>query len=155
MFLTGIKDYGSEVFQIEPFDYLQKPLDEKALKVTLERARARYREQHHLINLRGKNGICALDVSEVVCVEIDCRNLVFYTKDLKYECIGKLKEYEKKLAPYGFLRCHHSFLINMKYVHSIGDATIATKTGATVPMSARKKKDCLNTFNEYIQRYQV
>jgi DNA-binding LytR/AlgR family response regulator len=155
IFVTSFNQYVFQSFAIEPFDYLLKPLDKKALESTLERALSKYRDQHQLVEVKSQRQIHLLEVKDLVCIERYRRHLIFYTKDTKYEGIGKLDEYEKKLAPYGFLRCHQGFLVNMQYVQCISDNEIITTIRMTVPMSRRKKQTCLGEFNKYLMKYRI
>jgi DNA-binding LytR/AlgR family response regulator len=150
VFLTGFRQYVFESFQIEAFDYLIKPLGEGALISLLTRAFRKYKEQHYIVNLCWQDQVYALAVGEIVYIEGYHRHTVFYTARGKYECVGKLADYESVLFPYGFLRCHQGFLINMHYIKIIEDRHIVTITGATVDISARKKQECLQRFNEYL-----
>jgi DNA-binding LytR/AlgR family response regulator len=155
VFVTAFDQYVFQSFPIEPFDYLLKPLNKKSLERTLKRALSKYRDQHQIVEVKSQGQIHLLKVKDLVYIEFCQRHLVFYTKDLKHESVGKLDEYEKTLTPYGFLRCHKGFLINMAYVQCVGRVEITTTVGTVVPMSARKKQACLGQFSEYLTRYRI
>lgn len=52
-----------------------------------------------------------------------------------------LKDYEKALQPYGFVRVHRSHLINKKYVTGINDNGIITMTDRSTASISRRKKN--------------
>jgi len=155
VFLTSHKQYMSQSLKVEVFDYLLKPLDLDELKLVLERAIKKYKEQHYIIEIRIYDTSYTLEVNEIIYIESDRNHITFHTVKEKYRCIGKLKEYQQKLASYGFLKCHNSILINMQYVKNIENDSIITKTGIVVDMSKRKKRECLRKFSEYILRYKI
>jgi len=53
-----------------------------------------------------------------------------------------LREYEDMLGPQGFIRCHHSFLINAANIsrYDRNEALLLTLDGSSVPVSTRKKE---------------
>ncbi|MDR1156793.1 MAG: LytTR family DNA-binding domain-containing protein [Oscillospiraceae bacterium] len=155
IFLTSHGQYVFQSFQVEAFDYIVKPADAQKVSEVLSRALEKHRGRHHMIECKWEDITCALDVSEIVYLEASLRHVVFVTKSKKYECAGKIGEYEERLSPYGFFRCNHGTLINMHYIKRIKDTRIFTIYGQHVDMSVRKKRDCLKAFNAFLAKYGV
>jgi len=155
IFVTSFQQYVFRSLSVEIFDYIVKPIDDEAINTVLNRALEKYRAQHHKIHFKWQDASYALDVSSIVYLEAYCRLVMFITKDDEYECIGKLDEYECRLSPYGFLRCHRNALVNMKYIKSIESSRITTIYGHNVAMSVRKKQGCLRAFNTFFAKYRV
>jgi DNA-binding LytR/AlgR family response regulator len=152
IFLTSHGQYVFQSFQIEAFDYLVKPADVEKVGEVLRRALEKYRAQHHVVEFKWEDVTYALDVGEIVCLEAERRYVKFVTKDETYMCVGKLSEYEERLAPYGFFRCHHGVLVNMRCIRNIGTRNITTIYGKTVDMSVRKRQDCLKAFSAFLAK---
>ena len=155
IFLTSHKQFVFQSFKIEAFDFITKPVDDTAVHEVLCRALKKYREQHYILQINWQDTSHSLDASEIIYLESSGRHVTFITRERQYMCVGKLTEYEERLLPYGFLRCHHSFLVNMKYIKSIEVTSIVTTTGHDVHMSVRKKQDCLKAFNTYIAKNRI
>ncbi|MBD5468765.1 MAG: response regulator transcription factor [Lachnospiraceae bacterium] len=86
-----------------------------------------------------------LDVSDLFYVETDRHKNIFYTARASYRIYKKLDEIEQQLAPYGFVRVHRSFLVNMRYIRKISSyvlylAVRADKTEHTVEISVPKSR---------------
>jgi DNA-binding LytR/AlgR family response regulator len=155
IFVTGHQQYMKQSFKVETFDYLVKPVDKDTVCEVLQRALKKHREQHYIVQFQWHGAIYKLDVSEIIFLESDRRHVIFVTIDNRYTTIGKLSNYSTLLLPYGFLHCHHSFLINMSYIRFFADMSIITTAGHSVPMSVRKKRDCLKAFNIYLSKYRI
>ncbi|MCL2821449.1 MAG: LytTR family DNA-binding domain-containing protein [Oscillospiraceae bacterium] len=155
IYLTSYKKYVFKSFKIEPFDYILKPINNSKICEVLTRAIKKHREQFYIVDFSWYDKSYTLKACDIVHIESDIRHVTFVTDNNKYKSVGKLDDYEKRLSPYGFLRCHQSFLINMNYVKSIESKSIITTLGGEIDMSARRKQDCLNAFNEFITRYKV
>jgi len=158
IFLTGHEQHVMQSFRIEPFDYIVKPADEYRISDVLNRALRKYNDLHYIVDFKCGNDVHTLDVVDIVYIESYKRKLKVVTAnpdETDYEIHGKLDNYDKQLQKYGFLRCHHSFLINMRYIKVIENTQIKTKTGHSVHMSTRKKQICLQSFNTFITKYKV
>jgi DNA-binding LytR/AlgR family response regulator len=155
VFLTNFPSFVFRSFQLGTFDYLVKPAKANEINQLMDRVIPKYLESHYMINLKWQDRVWAIAANKVVYIEGYRRHVVFYTRNEHFECVGKLGEYETKLVPYGFLRCHQGFLINMKYIKRIDSMSIMTTTGVSVDMSVRKRQGCLQAFSKYIARYIV
>ena len=155
IFLTSFDKYVFKSFRVEPFEYIIKPVDNWRISEVLGRAVRKHREQYFIVDFKWKDKPYALRVCDIVFLESDMRHVIFVTNDNRYKCVGRLDEYERRLSPYGFLRCHQSYLINMSYIKSIEKKSIVTSLGYEIAMSIRRKQYCLGIFHEFITKYRV
>ena len=157
IFLTSHTQYMSMSFRIEPLDFLTKPIDEIKIGDVLRRALEKYRREHYLIEVKWRDSITSLDVRNVVYIKSEGREVEIITNksNEQYKKTAKLDTYEKCLAHYGFFRCHQRYLINMGFIKSIENSIIHTRAGYDVPMSVRKKKECLGAYGDFRTRYLV
>ena len=157
IFLTGFQQYVFQSFKIEAFDYIMKPIDDLTVENVLERALRKHRERHHIVQFKKLDGSSnALDVSEIVYIEGgDSHRIKIVVNDAYFYCNATLHEYENRLSPYGFLRCHRNYLINMSHIRRIENIEILTTSNHNIPMSVRKKQDCLRAFNTFLAKYRV
>lgn len=75
-------------------------------------------------------GGCLLDVSDIYYVETDRHQNIFHTARASYRIYQKLDVIEQTLAPYGFLRVHRSFLVNMRYIRKINSYVLKLSMAA-------------------------
>lgn len=63
-----------------------------------------------------------------------------------------MKEMERKLQEYGFVRCHTSYLVNLGYVKAVSSKTleITLVTGEVIPVSQPKRKEFMERLAEYL-----
>jgi DNA-binding LytR/AlgR family response regulator len=102
IFLTSHKKYVFKSFKIEPLDYITKPVTSDKIGAVLGRAIRKYRDIHHIVEVRWKNTSHALKVRDIAHLESYLRHVTVVTEDSKYKCVGKLSENESRLKPYGF-----------------------------------------------------
>ncbi|MCL2250178.1 MAG: LytTR family DNA-binding domain-containing protein [Oscillospiraceae bacterium] len=162
IYLSGYEQYVFTSFDVEPFSYVLKPPESIKIGKVLERALRKYTDLRKIVEVKWQDQTHVLRVSEIVYLESDLRHINFYTKNNTFKSVGKLSLYERNLSPYGFLRCHQSFLVNMKFIKNIGSTAIRVITDAEevkgelqIDMSSRRKQYCLNAFNDYLAKYRV
>ena len=156
IFVTSHTQYAIPAIKVGVSDYILKPFSSAEIIQVLENAIKKYQSRHFIVTLECRAGnIHKLDISEIVYAEFRNRTITFYTNSYEYECIGILHHYEALLAPYGFFRCHKNLLVNMKYIKTIEKNLILTTTGIKLDISARKRKECMKKFGEYIARNHI
>ena len=103
------------------------------------------------IVLKDSNSIYFVNVDDIIRCESDGQYTEFFTVDSKKIVISKsLKEYEELLSPFGFIRPHHSHLINANKIlrfDKINGGSLIMEDQTEVPVSHRKKADILNLLD--------
>lgn len=82
-----------------------------------------------------------LEIQKIIYIETDRHKNIFHTSEADYRLYKKLDEIEEELAPYGFVRVHQSYLVNMRYVDKISSYLMRLITGKeiSVPKSRYPK----------------
>jgi two-component system LytT family response regulator len=64
-------------------------------------------------------GFEVLKINEIIMCKADGYCTIFYlTGDRKINSSRNLKQFEKQIIEYGFIRVHNSFLVNLRHVNS-------------------------------------
>ena len=133
VFATGKAGHAVEAFRLAAFDYVLKPFEPERLQETVERLLAesdhseRQRQSFGMVWAhKSKPKIWAevsedswilLDYEAIHWVEADGRTVTLHPPGhppLKVK--QKLKELETKLAPFGFMRVHKGYIVNISQV---------------------------------------
>ena len=169
IFVTAYDQYAIDAFKISAVDYLLKPISPDLLKKAIEkikhleglvvqedqleaiqqRIEAEY-NQHEKIILRDTEGMRIVEVSSIVYCEAEGSYTKFYFDNGETILTSMhLKEYERLLEPYGFIRCHHSYLINLQHVLAVNknDGGVVVLSGQiSLPLSTRKKSSVVEAI---------
>ncbi|MBO5598346.1 MAG: response regulator transcription factor [Oribacterium sp.] len=82
-----------------------------------------------------------IKLAEIIYIEITGHKSVIHLKAQDYQIYESMDDLEDKLKPYGFLRVHQSFLVNMKHIRSINSYMLTLDTGVEIRIpKARYKK---------------
>lgn len=172
IFVTAYDQYAIDAFKISAVDYLLKPVSPDLLKqavrkvktykgkeistdthlsVATERLRRNFRQNEKII-LRGADSMQLVRIQEIIYCAAQGSYTSFYLEDGRELMVSmNLKEYEHLLEPYGFVRCHHSFLINLYHVIALqkADGGMVMMTGTiSIPLSTRKKAQVVEALKD-------
>lgn len=151
IFATAYPDYALQAFELYSFDYILKPLDEERIKKTLRKLNHRLTSQtmpafntKEVIAIQTHEETYLLKPEQILYVE-SCRNKILIKTLTDRHCIkGSLHGWKDKLAPYGFVQCHRSYLVNINQIKRIGSYSstyeLILKSGDKFPLSRNYEK---------------
>lgn len=150
IFMTGHIEFAPDIFQIEPVYLLKKPVSILKLVDAIDRAVEKIRqEEQHVITLQGGGNVLRVNSYYITYVETDGRKLLIHQNNETASVYMKLDDLEKKLdGP--FLRCHHSYLVNMVSIKNFSSQEIELMDGTKVPVSRPKSKAAKAQFLSYL-----
>lgn len=162
VFTTAHNKYAVQAFKCSAIDYLLKPVDFTELENSLQKAAAAISgnslskqmavlmqqlsakdTSEKQIVLKDSEASYFVKVADILYCEAEGSYTKFYVHNNTPIIISKnLSIYEELLALYGFIRTHHSYLVNpakIKMYDKADGGTLILDSGHTVPISHRKK----------------
>jgi DNA-binding LytR/AlgR family response regulator len=100
------------------------------------------------LTIKNGNSFTKIRYSDVVFVEKIAKEIVLHTETNSYTTRKSMSEAEHELRPYGFIRTHVGFLVNLAYVELITPINAILKGGKSVPISRQKLKFVKDMFLE-------
>lgn len=169
IFVTAHQEFAIEAFKYSALDYLLKPLSPANLLAAVKKAEETMGEDELntklkiLLNniaepiknkkkivLKTMERIYSVDLDDIIRFESDGGYTKVYLTDGKRIMVSKtMKEFDDLLLDAGFLRVHHSHLINMNHLFCFEKAEghVVMKDDSIVPVSNRKKDQLLELLN--------
>lgn len=170
IFVTAHNKYAIDAFRFSAIDFLLKPIEPDELIEAFDRVNKHIKNnflqdqlqvmqdslnkithKEKKIVLKDSNSIYFVNVNDIIRCESDGQYTEFYIENTKKIVISKsLKEYEEMLEPYGFIRPHHSHLINTNKILRFdkGDGgNLIMQNNDEVPVSHRKKTQILQILD--------
>ena len=96
-------------------------------------------------------GVENVNLSQLVYVESKARKLCYVFADKVLELYDNITTAQKQLEPYGFVRIHQSFLVNMKYIQKISSYRVYLTTHKDLPATKARYQEVKDQFFEYIE----
>jgi two-component system LytT family response regulator len=171
IFTTAHDHYAIRAIKFSALDYLLKPIDlvqlqeavEKAAKRRIEKSSG---EQYQTLKenldkqqapmeqlaIPAQTGMIFIKVPDILYCEADSNyTRIFLMNGQKIVSSRTLKEYEELLTDNGFIRIHHSHLINkshvVQYIKGEG-GQVVMKDGVSLSVSRRKKEEVVEKLSK-------
>lgn len=142
VFVTILKEYVFDSFEVEAWDYLVKPLNPTHFRRTMDRSVRFLEQQASRQVLIQKGASCeVIPLSRIVYCEIQGRKLYIH------QCDGRVTDYYQKLEAFTqhvdgrFFRCHRSYLVNLDYVRGCNGGQVRLASGDEIPVSRLREQD--------------
>ena len=139
IFVSSSREYVFEAYDVEAFQYLLKPVDDRKLKSVLQKAvlKTESRLQEFIIVSRERQKK-KLFLDDIYYFEIKGRIVDAHGPEGIFTYYGRMGELENKLQEKGFFRCHKSYLINLKYVDRYNRQEVILENGEKVVIAKRR-----------------
>lgn len=172
IFVTAYDQYALKAFQISAIDFLLKPIIPADLISAVNKFNIHFNSQHFAAQLKVlQEGMIALQVHEkrIVLREQDAIHFIktvdiircesegpythFYLTTGKRLTISKnLKEYDDMLTDFGFVRVHHSHLVNFNKVvrlEKTDGGSLVMENNDHIPIAQRKKEQIMEMLRNF------
>ena len=151
IYLTGIINYATEIFETNPAYFLVKPINENHLSDAIEKVRKKIEsDKSDAIVVKTNGSETILYRKEIMYVESQGRKLILYMANgKKNEIYEKMDVIQGQLGV-SFIRSHKSFLINMKYITERTNKEFYLSDGKVLPISKPNLKEAKIKFISYL-----
>lgn len=153
VFVTGMIEYALHGYKVSAMQYLLKPIKQddiySCLNKVLERIDSTDESSKFMIIKTPKKSM-KLNYDEIYYFEMFSPNIVIHTIKEEIALRKKISEIEKELKSSSFIRCHRSYIVNLKYVKSISKKTIILENEVNIPLSRNKYKEVNDYFINYL-----
>lgn len=167
IFVTAYEKYAIDAIKFSAIDYLLKPVDiselvnavSKAI-ANIERKMYNNRLENFIENIKHEKRLKVaipgiketffIDPESILYCQAENNYTHFYlTTREKYTSSKPIFEYEELLTPYGFIRCHQSFLVNRhhikKWLRTDGDRLLM-EGQHEIPISRNQRQKVKHTI---------
>lgn len=153
IFVTSHSTYMYRSFQVQPFRYLLKPIQNEELHVATMKAIAQCQQRNDVLTFAMNQMMYHLRVSEIMYITVERgKKLMIITTNETYSYYGKLGELADQLEPYHFCRVHSGYVVNWDYVRALGKNQLVLKNGAIIPISRTKSASSLQSYHHFIEK---
>ena len=151
IFVTYLAQFAIDGYSVGAFDYILKPFDDNNVFMTLDRALNRLNKHTECISIGNSNRSISrkIPIESIKFIESENHRLSFHLTNGVLRVNGSIKKFAEELEEYSFALCSVSYLVNLKYITAIEGNEVEVGN-ETVFISRSKKKDFLQSVNEYV-----
>ncbi len=152
IFITVLKEMVFQSFEVQAYDYLVKPVEEKQFEKTMERLYTSMQNasEDSLLVQKGYEGRIIREEEIVFCEVIDRKIYLNLTSGEVVDYYERIENLETKLGSH-FFRCHRSYLINLKHLKGYKNGTACMDNGKEVPVSRLRSREFSGVVLQYMK----
>lgn len=152
IFITVLKEMVFQSFEVQAYDYLVKPVDEKLFEKTMERCLASIQNasEDSLLVQKGYEGRIIRKDEIVFCEIIDRKIYLNLASGEILDYYERIEKLETKLGEH-FFRCHRSYLINLRHLKGYKNGTAYMDNGKGIPVSRLRSKEFSGVVLQYMK----
>ena len=154
IFITGVKEYVFEAFDVSAFHYLLKPIEEKRFEEVWDKAvfetkkRRKWEQKRLFIKTRNRN--YSLNQNEILYIESRAKKVEIHTSVEIIEAYASMSALEKQLGDM-FYRCHRGYLVNMAFVDRYSGDSITLSNGEEVILAKERYSQFVKVYMRYLR----
>lgn len=137
IYVSAYDTYYKQLFEVEPFRFLSKPIDNKLFDKYFMAAYKKLNTHKQFFTFTFNQRTHKVPLSNIIYFESKGRNILIKTLDHEYRFLGKLSMIEDFIYDnhLNFLRIHQSYIINPHYICSICLSEITLYDNITLQIS--------------------
>lgn len=144
--ITSKEEYAVKAFEYDVIDYLLKPIEYvrflKAVNKVSERLHETTIDKNDIF-IKSDLKFVKINFTEILYVEAMADYVVIHIDKSKHIIHSTMKAIEKKLSTDYFVRVHRSYIVNIRKIDTVENATIVIKD-KRIPVGASYKNDFMN-----------
>lgn len=154
IFISNYSEYYKAAFDVQPFQFLDKPIDEGEFNDVFERVYRQITANAEQFSFCYNRVYYNLHLNEILYFESDRRLVYVVCSNRRYVYYGRLGEIEKYLLHCRtcFLRIHKSYLVNLDYVREYRKEQMTMENDDILPISHERRKQ---VREYYMQRLEL
>ena len=154
VFVTGVKEYVFDAFDVAAFHYLIKPINEQKFTSVIERAvlEVGKKKQHSMgqlfVKTRYRN--VTLEQKDILYIESRAKKVEIHTKTDIMDAYASIGELEKQLKE-NFYRCHRGYLVNLAFITEYSNDSITLNNGESIILAKEKYGEFVKVYMRYLK----
>lgn len=153
IYVSGYDSYLMELFRLDVFTFIKKPIDAELFTNTFLDAYRKIGNNRFYFVYHYRNSEYKIPCIDILYFESMGRKIKLHNKNQKIEIFnGKLSEVENQISSgkIPFLRIHQSFLVNYHHIKSRSRTEVQLITGTKLPISEDRQKLFVEQYNKML-----
>lgn len=141
VFVTNKEEFVYAAYKYQAFRFVRKSFLEQELPEVMTDLRKALESENEYISIETMNGMMEIKIRDIKYIESQSHKSIINIADTVFEVGKSISEYEKLLESNGFIRTHKDYLVNFRYIYSVGNTDVNLTDKSKVPLSRSKIKE--------------
>lgn len=155
IFATSESSYALESFDVNPINYILKPVGEEKLFTTLDMAISRVgTEDDKTLTVKVKGGLQTMRLDDVLYIDYSNHVVTYHLKNEDAVSTPTLRigftEYMDNNHPgKDFVRCHESIAVNVGAIDKLSKTELVLRNEETIPVSKSRYREVADAYMDF------
>lgn len=153
IYISSYDCYFVELFEVEPFRFIRKPVDMDQFRRYLDQAVERIQSHAVYFSYSSQHNIYRIPLKKISYFESRQRKVTIHTENTTETFYHKLNDIEKELSQSTtpFLRIHQSYLVNFDAIIRYSFNQVELFDGTLLPISSERQKGVRCRYHELME----
>ena len=149
IFLTTLAGYAIKGYAVDAMDFIVKPIKRERFAHTFEKAIRLCEGNKKYITIQTKDQTLRINADEILYIESFAHYKVYHVGTQAYSVNEDMERLLGSL-PAEFVRCHRSYIVNLKNIESVGkDAVKLAGSDTLIPVSRNRRDELISALTKY------
>lgn len=149
IYISSNSNYAMQLFEIQPFDFLIKPLIQEKMEETLTRAVKIYELRNQMFAYAIKGDYFRVPFKKIIYFYSQNKKINIVMKKETVQFNGKIRDIIK-VVPRNFVLIHHSYLINIDFIVECSYEIVKMYDGSLLNISQPYRKKVREQIKNYM-----
>jgi len=155
IFATSESSYALESFDVNPINYILKPVAKDKLFSTLDLALTRaLTDDRKSVTVKIKGGMCSLRLDDIMYIDYRNHVVSYHMADGEVVStptlrIGFMEYMDENHSEQDFIRCHESISVNLTAIDKLTKTDITLRSKEVVPVSKSRYAEVADSYMDY------
>ncbi len=140
VFTTSKNGYEMQLFDVQPLNFIKKPIEYTRLKGCLDLTIKLLDKENVFFNYKKGHEIIKIPIKDILYFESEKKKIKIITQSGEDSFYASLESIKRNL-PNTFISPHGSFFVNFNKIRSIKTNSLIMQNGAEIPVSQRNLKN--------------
>ena len=149
VFISNREDLVFDAFQARPFRFIPKSQLKTMLPQVLRDILVELQGDRKLSFPTGGGGTVLLRPERIAFVEAVRKHQLIHDGQGVHEVSSAFQAIADQLAPYDFVRCHKSYLVNCRFIRAIAKTELTLDDGTVIPVGRTYLSQVQDAFGHF------
>lgn len=149
IFISSFLEKAIDVYKVQHCYFIYKPKLEEYLPDALNKAIHNIEESQKCLTIQLKDKVKVIQLKKIIYIERNKRYSYIHTIDETIKLPENLNSLYEQLPEY-FIRCHNSFIFNIKFAQEFKRTSIMLENEITIPVSRKYHNDVKKAIHQYL-----
>lgn len=147
VFFSSKDTYDRELFKISPFDFIEKPIDDKKTDIIMLKIMKYLNNGINVFNYKKNGHEKNVYYKDILYIEATSRYVKLHMKDGSNELfISTLKNINRSFIENGFVQIHKSYLVNLMHIKAISNSVVCMNDNYNINIGRKFKDEALKRY---------